>query len=75
MGIITVHLSGSFNCNVSHVPASFSAEDFGHVDAVEGAIEYLTQQILPEAVAQDVKLAKEGNYPRKGFGETVQKQL
>lgn len=65
MGILTIETTGSFNEKYE----TFSALQGGHADAVARAIEYLSGQVLPEAVQSDHKLHDEGERPpEKDFG-------
>lgn len=63
MGNITIQTAGSFGS--SH--REFSAVNHGHVDAVAQAIEYLSKEWLPIAIAMDTRLQSEGLTPDLGF--------
>lgn len=65
MGMITVAIEGSFKpCQLKR----FSAMHGGHAEAVAEVIAWLSNDVLPAAIAQDHKLQSEGAYPSKGFG-------
>ena len=69
MGQIRIWAAGSFGM----YDQTFSDQDHGHADAVERAAAYLTETLLPRAIAKDVRLAQQGHYPNKGFGPTIQR--
>ena len=69
MGEVRIQAAGSFGI----YDMKFSAQDHGHADAVERAVGFLTETMLPRAVAKDCRLASQGHYPNKGFGPTIQK--
>ena len=70
MGAIRVDIQGSFKPNQT---MTFSAETFGHTDAVAKTIEWLSSYILPLAIRQDHALQKEGFAPTEGFGDEKDK--
>ena len=63
MGMIRIETRGSFK----HDTAEFSAMDGGHAAAVAEAIEWLSKEVLPEAIRNDHRCHNEDIYPRKGF--------
>jgi hypothetical protein len=66
MGIIRLEFKGSFSQMCAE---EFSAEYGGHVDAVGRAIQFLTEDVLPEAIKKDHRLAAQGEKPpRCDFG-------
>ncbi len=69
MGLLTITTRGSFKPQV----ATFSAMKHAHAQAVAGAIRWLSEVVLPEAIEQDHRLHKEGSAPEDGLfgaGET-----
>jgi len=66
MGQITITVSGSFR---KLAPKRFSAISGGHAQAVAEAIEFLSGELLPDAIQQDHKLHEGNHYPEIGFGE------
>lgn len=66
MGAISIDIRGSFPVEV-HGIKGYSALDHGHAHAVAGAIGYLTNIVLPKAIALDHKLHAAGEKPEKGF--------
>lgn len=63
MGVLTIITQGSF-------PAAskrFGAMEHGHAHAVIDALRYLTDEVLPAAVEQDMRLLEQGAKPAKGF--------
>lgn len=91
MGLIKIELQGSFatrvpreiserDGNMSGEPVqlykSYSAMEHGHADAIEAAIDFLQNTVLPKAINLDMFLAKIHNQkPSMGFGPTVTKRL
>lgn len=68
MGMITVSIKGSFNYKEEFLEdKEFSAQEYGHADAVARAIEYLSGVVLPRATFLDHKLQTGGHLPDKGF--------
>lgn len=63
MGVLTITTDGSF----PHRHKTFGAIDRGHAHAVAQAIRYLSEEVLPDAIAQDHRLHDEGARPREGF--------
>lgn len=69
MGMVSISIAGSFGrMNGSR---SFSAMKHGHADAVAQAIEYLSREVLPAAIALDHKLHENGDKPAVGFGHEL----
>ena len=75
MGLIRIHVTGSFAAGGMAGEEDYSAMEHGHTDAVEKAIEYLTDVVLPKAIRLDLKLASENDYPGEGFGPTIRSKL
>lgn len=69
MGIILIDTYGSFKTNQK----KFRAQTHGHAHAVAEAIEFLSKEVLPEAIAQDHELQKENQYPEEGFRKEIPK--
>lgn len=72
MGYISIEIGGSFQSasrkgTRTGRGSKFSAMDHGHAKAVQEAIAYLADVILPVAIALDHELHDEGEKPRKGF--------
>lgn len=67
MGYIKVEVGGSFS---PHRAESFGAQNYGHADAVARAIEFLSSEVLPAAIAQDHALHSEGHEPSVGWSGT-----
>jgi len=63
MGQIHISAWGSFRS----VEKTFSAMKYGHANAVAEAIQYLSEHVLPEAIANDHKCQADGSLPEKGF--------
>lgn len=63
MGLIRIETAGSFGNSRNE----FSAIDNGHADAVAQAIEFLSKEVLPNAIAKDHRLHTEGQSPQKGW--------
>jgi len=66
MGVINISVQGSFR---KKAEKQFSAMHGGHAQAVSEAIEFLSGELLPDAIAQDHKLHAEGVRPELGFGK------
>ena len=66
MGKIDIKLLGSFKPGASR---GFSALRFGHAAAVAEAIEWLSSEVLPNAIKQDHELHERDEKPDKGFGK------
>jgi len=66
MGAIHIDVLGSFKPNAVK---SFSALEHGHAQAVADAIQWLTNNVLPKAIANDHKCQQQNVYPDKGFGK------
>lgn len=67
MGMITIEIAGSFVKGQLSGLRRFSAIKNGHAHAVAEAIEWLSAQVLPNAIAQDHKLQANGEFPLEGF--------
>ena len=65
MGIININCRGSFR----PMQGNFYAQTSGHAVAVEDAIAWLKDRVLPAAKKQDADLRKEGHAPDDGFAE------
>lgn len=65
MGLIRVEVAGSFRPRGNRI---FKAQSHGHAQAVAAAIEWLSAEVLPAAIAQDHELQAEGVAPEKGYG-------
>ncbi len=65
MGQITIEISGSFG---QHQRRAFSAMAYGHADAVAQVIEWLSSEVLPEAIHADHDLHDGDNRPEISFG-------
>jgi len=63
MGVLTIQTSGSF----PNLSKTFGAIDRGHAHAVAEAIQWLSEEVLPEAIERDHKLHDEGSKPNMGF--------
>lgn len=63
MGKLDIHTRGSFGDSI----VGFSAMEHGHANAVAAAIVYLSEDVLPRAIALDHKLHDEGKKPTDGF--------
>jgi hypothetical protein len=66
MGSINVIVRGSFKHPANK---AFSAMHGGHAKAVSEAIEFLSSELLPQAIRQDHQLHQDGEKPDIGFGE------
>lgn len=64
MGMIKIETWGSFRPGKSE---QFSASQHGHAHAVAKAIEFLSSEILPQAIALDHACHRDGEFPVKGF--------
>lgn len=62
MGLLSIHARGSFPDQAR----TFSAMEHGHAHAVAQAIEWLSSEVLPAAIAQDHRLHAEGATPSAG---------
>ena len=67
MGMLTVDTRGSFG----HTSKTFSAMKHGHAQAVAEAIAFLSQVVLPEAIANDHRCHDDGSKPSGGFERTA----
>ena len=75
MGFIKINVGGSFNTGSrkGHALAGheqsvqFGAMTHGHAHAVQEAIAYLTNTVLPVAINLDHELHDDGERPPKGF--------
>lgn len=65
MGVINITVQGSFRKPTTR---SFSAMYGGHAKAVADAMEFLSGELLPDAIKQDHELHDKEAYPEKGFG-------
>jgi len=63
MGMLNINTTGSFK----GVNKNFSAMLNGHAQAVAEAIKFLSEIVLPEAIAQDHELQADGALPEQGF--------
>lgn len=63
MGFIRVVTRGSF----PERDVQFGATSHGHAYAVAQMIQFLSEVVLPAAIAQDHKLHDEGKKPARGF--------
>lgn len=75
MGMISVSIGGSFSSasNKGHrVTGSkqFSALTHGHAHAVQEAIAFLTNDVLPVAINLDHELHDDGEAPNAGFAKS-----
>lgn len=66
MGNIIIAVQGSFQ---NPMTREFSAIHGGHAQAVAEAIEFLSKELLPDAIHQDHELHEQGAHPEKGFGK------
>lgn len=64
MGMINISLSGSFGNNRS----TFKAQKSGHAQAIREAINWLSGDILKNAIEQDHRLHLNGEFPEDRFG-------
>ena len=63
MGMITIESRGSFPTRRKE----FGAITHGHAHAVQEAIAYLVDEMLPAAINKDHQLHDEGAAPTQGF--------
>lgn len=63
MGMVRIETWGSFSLK----RRSFSAMEHGHAHAVAQAIQWLSEEVLPEAIERDCRLAEQGSKPDHGF--------
>lgn len=68
MGQIRIELSGSFGLHRTPIIGTFSAMKHGHAHAIANAIEWLANDALPRAIAQDHQLQSKSQMPEEGFG-------
>lgn len=66
MGMIRIETAGSFGPRTER---QFSAMKRGHAQAVAEAIEYLSKEVLPKAIANDHRCHTEAVFPSEGFGD------
>lgn len=66
MGMIKIQTLGSFPYAEKHCGAMKN----GHAAAVAEAIEWLSGEVLPQAIKQDHELHDRGLSPEQGFGRT-----
>ncbi|MDB5042151.1 MAG: hypothetical protein JWN27_2877 [Candidatus Eremiobacteraeota bacterium] len=64
MGQITITVAGSFGPSRSR---SFSAMEHGHAHATSEALKFLTNDVLPDAIAMDHQYHNEGDAPPGGW--------
>ena len=67
MGMIEIHVKGSFKPTYK----TFSAMKSGHADCVAQAIQWLAEEVLPEAIRNDHGCHSEGMKPSDGFAVRV----
>lgn len=65
MGMIRIDTLGSFKASSK----TFGAQSHGHAQAVAEAIEYLSREVLPAAIANDHECHNDGVAPAVGFGK------
>ena len=65
MGMVKIDTVGSFGQSTK----CFSAMARGHAAAVAEAIKYLSEKVLPAAIANDHQCHLEDAWPHEGFGE------
>ena len=63
MGVLNIRTGGSFPIRSK----TFGAMEHGHAHAVIDALRWLTEEVLPAAVEQDMHLLEQGMCPRQGF--------
>ena len=71
MGMIRIEIAGSFHQFQDTSPqhtAEFSAQDHGHAAAVGEAIRFLSERVLPFAIANDHMCAARNISPTLGYG-------
>ena len=66
MGMIRIEVAGSFDTKSAK---QFGAIKHGHAHAVAQAIQWLSSEILPAAIAQDHALQAAGAKPKVGFSK------
>ena len=66
MGVIEVNIRGSFPKAITR---QFSAMHGGHAQAVAEAIEFLSREVLSNAIKHDHELHEAGAQPEIGFGK------
>ena len=66
MGNIIITVQGSFK---NPTTQTFSAMHGGHAKAVAEAINFLSDDLLPQAIEQDHELHETGAHPEIGFGK------
>jgi hypothetical protein len=71
MGMIRITTWGSFRSN----DKQFAAQTSGHAVAIEDAIRYLRDELLPEAIRQDKWLRAQGHAPNDNFAEADKRDL
>jgi len=64
MGIIRISVTGSFGAERTKI---FAADEYGHAHAVAEAIQFLADDVLPEAINNDHQCRTDGERPSKGF--------
>ena len=67
MGMLRIEVAGSFD---KVPPRTFSAQNHGHAHAVAEAIEFLSAEVLPAAIANDHRCHDDGTKPDEGFVRT-----
>lgn len=70
MGYITIEIGGSFRQPggvATSGQRTFSAQSHGHAHAVAEAIEYLSGEVMREAINKDHELHRIGHSPAAGF--------
>lgn len=63
MGQLQIRTWGSFPAR----DKTFGAMQHGHAHAVAEAIRFLSEEVLPAAIAQDHRLHEQGSKPALGF--------
>ncbi len=66
MGMLQINAWGSF----PEKRRTFRAQEHGHAHAVAEAMQYLSEELLPWAIARDHELQSEGSTPDKGFDKS-----
>ena len=72
MGMLNIRTWGSFDPKKDQ---TFQAQHSGHAVAVDDAIKFLKDVVLPDAVALDKKIRAEGDAPNDGFAEADKRKL
>lgn len=72
MGQLSITTGGSFNPRRSKL---FTAQKSGHAVAVQDAIDFLTTEMLPSAVSQDLQLRRDGAVPDDSFAEAYRRGI